>query len=186
MNITILSINISTQPTKTGGSYQIADVAYRNNTFGAKVEGKKVVSFGTSEKAFKVLAVAQPGDTFDVEQVKENNYNVWTALSKQAGVAAVTLPVTTGGRAVPTVAPSFTKNTYETPEERARKQELIVNQSSIGAAVDVLSIGAKQVKKEDVLALASEFSSWVFSHKPAAGATGFDDVPDFDPEFKPE
>mgnify|MGYP003353238654 CR=1 FL=1 len=61
MNITLLNVTINTKPTKNGKSYQEADVAYKNNSFQGKVEGKKVMSFGATAEAFKVLAQAQPG-----------------------------------------------------------------------------------------------------------------------------
>ena len=61
MNITILTVNIVTVPTAKG-SYQKADVAYKNNTYGGKVEGKLIMSFGAGKSSFETLATAQPGD----------------------------------------------------------------------------------------------------------------------------
>ena len=83
MNITILNVAVPTQPTKTGKTYQIADIAYKNNTFQGKVEGKKVMSFGAQAEAFKVLATAQPGDIFNVTVGKNaQGYNDWIRLER--------------------------------------------------------------------------------------------------------
>ena len=65
MNITILNVTITTKPNNRGGSYQEADVAFKNNTFQGKVEGKKIMSFGAGAEVFKVLAQAQSGETYD-------------------------------------------------------------------------------------------------------------------------
>ena len=81
MNITILSVDIKTVPTQKG-SYQKAEVAYKNNSFQGKVEGKSVMSFGASKGAFTTLTTAQPGTTFNVEVVKNAaGYNDWISLS---------------------------------------------------------------------------------------------------------
>ena len=180
MNVTILSVDIKTKPNSRGGTYQDAEVAFKNNTYQGKVEGKSVRSFGAQEAAFKVLATAQPGETYDVTVVKnDKGFNDWTALQK-AGVAqatSVSVPFTAGGKAA-TAAP---KSTYETPEERAKKQVYIIRQSSVSAAIGCLSVGAKaSLKDVDVIALARQFEAYVLG----TGATGFDDVPDLDPEFQ--
>jgi hypothetical protein len=185
MNITILSKNIETKPTAKG-SYQVADVAYKNNTFQGKVEGKKVMSFGASAQAFKVLAIAQPGETYEVTIVKnDKGYNDWTNLQKVDGAAAPQQQAAPAASKPGSVANASPRSTYETPEERAAKQVYIVRQSSIASAIAALSVGSKTaVKKEDVLTLAKDFESYVFGKAVAdGGATGFDDIPDLDPAF---
>lgn len=178
MNITILSVDVKTVPTAKG-SYQTAEVAYKNNTFQGKVEGKKVMSFGATKDAFSVLSTATSGDTFEVTIVKnDKGYNDWVTLTKAGvGVATAQAPAT-ASKANP--AP---RSTYETPEERAQRQVLIVRQSSLSSAANVLTAGAKTPPAADaVIAVAKQFESYVFGvDVPAAqGATGFDDLPDFD------
>lgn len=181
MNVTILSVQIETKPTARG-SYQQADVAYKNNTFGGKVEGKKVMSFGATEKAFKVLAAASKDETYEVEVVKnDKGYNDWVSMSKAGAAVPVSgvAPQPAGSVGKSTPAP---KSTYETPEERALKQRYIVRQSSISAAISILSIGAKApLKTEDIIAKAKELESYVFDTK--TGPTGFEDFPDVPDEF---
>lgn len=171
MQITVISTNVETKPTAKG-SYQQLEVVYKNLTFQGKVESKKIMSFGANAGAFKALSAAQAGQTFEVSVVKNaQGYNDWTDVKQSTGeVAAATAPKTT-------TAP---KSTYETPEERAQRQVLIVRQSSIASAVSALTPGAKSpLKAEDVIAVAQQFENYVFGIKDP-GLTGFDDIPDFD------
>lgn len=174
MNITILSVDIKTTPTAKG-SYQTADVAYKNNSFQGKVEGKKVMSFGATKDSFTTLATAQPGESYEVTIVKnDKGYNDWVSMAKATAGAAS--PAAAPSKAA-TVAP---RSTYETPEERAQRQVLIVRQSSLSSAVNTLTAGAKTPPAvESVIALAKQYESYVFGY----GASGFDDLPSDIPEF---
>lgn len=176
MNITILSIDIKTVPTAKG-SYQVADIAYKNNTFQGKVEGKKVMSFGAAAASFKVLAEASPNDTFDVTVVKNAaGYNDWTQLTRAEAGAASSAPATSASSGKTTTP---TKTTYETPEERAQRQVLIVRQSSVSSAVAMLVAGAKTPPTLDaVLNAAKAFESYVFGQEATASdfPEGFPDV----------
>ena len=160
MNITILSVDIKTVPT-TKGSYQSADVAYKNNSFQGKVEGKKVMSFGATKDSFSTLALAQPGESYEVTIVKnDKGYNDWVSMAKaEAGASSPAVSAPAGGKA-PAATP---RSTYETPEERAQRQVLIVRQSSLSAAVNLLLAGAKTPPPvENVLAVAKQFEDYVF------------------------
>src|SRR3990167_3810633 len=178
MNITLLSVDIKTVPTAKG-SYQSAEVAYKNNTFQGKVEGKKVMSFGATAGAFKTLLSAQSGDTYEVEVVKNAaGYNDWTSLTK----AGLSTEAQTGAAPAATINKGATstpvRSTYETPEERAAKQVYIIRQSSLSAALNTLAVGAKTVKPDDVITLATKYVNYVMGVKDK-GPSGFDDIPDF-------
>jgi hypothetical protein len=195
IQIQILNVTIETKPT-TKGSYQKAEVAYKNLSFQGKVEGKGVMSFGATAETFKVLATAQAGEIYDVQTIKnDKGYLDWVKMTKadigSAQAVPQYAPNPPGGKSNATAA----RSTYETPEERAIKQVYIVKQSSVSNAIATLSVGAKSVKPEDVLALAQKYTDFVFGKgvsqggagaTPQGGATGFDDVPEFDPDFKPE
>lgn len=181
MNITVLSIDIKTIPTAKG-SYQTADVAYKNNSFQGKVEGKKIMSFGATKSSFETLATAAPGTSWEVNIVKnDKGYNDWVSMTP-AGAGAVnpvdpTSTATGGFAGKSTPAP---KSNYETSEERAQRQILIVRQSSVSAAVNALTPGAKSpLKAKDIISLAKELEGYVF------GKETFEDVPDFDPAAFP-
>lgn len=179
LNITLLNINHSTKTAKNGKPYQIAELAYKNNTFQGKVEGFKVTSY---MKAYADIAAAQIGDTFDVTVEKgQSGYNEWTTAHKAVPGASVPAGIpskaSTPYTEPPIKAASSFGRDFETKEERAKKQVYIVRQSSIANAVAMLTAGAKSAPKvDDVLAVARELESYVL-------ATG--DVSELNPDFKP-
>ncbi len=166
MQISILAVQSSTQPTKTPGkTYQQLEVTYKNLTFN-KVESKKLMPFGAQKAAFDALGNAQAGSVFEVTVVKNAaGYNDWTSVTQappgNTGTinnnnTAAPSGKATGGNTVQV------KSTYETPEERAKKQVYIIRQSSISAAIASLTPGAKAaLKPEDVLDLAEDYFTWV-------------------------
>lgn len=159
MNITLLSVDIKTQPTKNGKSYQVADVAYKNNTYQGKVEGKKVMSFGATKSAFDTLATANPGESYTVEIVKNQaGYNDWVSMVKGEASAA---PAASSATKAPQASP---KSTYETPEERAQRQVYIIRQSSLTNAINTLAVGSKTAPHPDaVVNLANRYVDYVLN-----------------------
>ena len=175
MNITILSVQTTTQTAKSGKPYQQLEVAFKNNTFG-KVESKKIMPFGAQKAAFDALANAPTGAVFEVTVVKNDaGYNDWTAIVQAPPGAAVASPQAAPG-SINKGNTVQVKSTYETPEERAKKQVYIIRQSSISAAIGSLSVGAKSaLKASDVIAVAEEYYAWVMqSPEQAAKADVFD------------
>ena len=177
MQISVISTSVETKPTAKG-SYQQLEVVFKNLTYQGKVESKKLMSFGAGAGAFTTLSKAEQGTVWEVTVVKNaQGYNDWTAVVPSEGAQA------------PQVAPSAinstkaavgaTRSTYETPEERAQRQVLIVRQSSLNVALGTLSVGAKIVKPADVIALAKQYENYVFDVKDP-GDPGFEDLPDFD------
>jgi hypothetical protein len=172
MNITILSIDIKTVPT-TKGSYQTADVAYKNNSFQGKVEGKKVMSFGATKDSFATLAQAQPGQTYEVTIVKnDKGYNDWVSMAQAVPGAASPVATPQAG-AVGKPAAASPRSTYETPEERAQRQVMIVRQSSLSTAVAALAVGGKSALKPiDVVNTAKQFEAYVLGTEEAGADDG--------------
>lgn len=162
IQIELISVTVQTNPGKNGKTYQSLDVAYINRTFKNKVEGRKIMAFGATAETFKTLSNATKGDVFDVEVVKnEAGYNDWVSAKKSDGTATAT--PTTRTSPSPSSGTSSPKSTYETPEERAKRQILIVRQSSLSTAVETLVVGAKAPpKKEEVVELAKYYESYVF------------------------
>ena len=176
MQIQVVTTTVETKPTQKG-SYQQLEVVYKNLTYQGKIESKKLMSFGANASAFKTLSDAAAGSQWEVEVVKNaQGYNDWPkvtqGLSDRASPdvpqAATAAKAQIGGR-----------STYETPEERAQRQVFIVRQSSVSAAVSTLSVGAKSVKPEDVIAVAKLYEGYVFGIQDP-GPSGFEDLPDFD------
>jgi hypothetical protein len=173
MKITVLSITIETVPTAKG-SYQKAAVAYKGED--GKISGKNIVSFA-HKNVWEVISKAQPNDVYEVKNEKiGENWN-WTDISK----AGASLPE---GTKPTTQATSTPKSTYETTEERAKRQVLIVRQSSLATAVSY-SAEIKTIKtKEDLVKLAQFFEAYVFG-------TDYDDgtiegLPNSDLDFDKE
>lgn len=181
MQISIISTSIETKPTARG-SYQQLEVVYKNLTFQGKVESKKLMSFGAGAAAFKALSESSSGGVYDITVVKnDKGFNDWTAASMAVpGAAAAAGQAAQGGMiGKPNTTP---KSTYETPEERAQRQILIVRQSSVSSACTALGVGAKSPPKvEDVITYAKSLEAYVFGVEDT-GPTGFNDLPNFDAE----
>ena len=157
--IQVIQVDKTTKPTKSG-SYVQTEVAFKNLTSG-KLESKKLMSFTQPDKAFKTMSDAKAGDVFTITSEKNDKTGYWDwldAVQAAPGTVVEVNPKT--NMSVGTASP---KSTYETPEERAKKQVYIVRQSSLSTAVAVLSIGAKTPPSADaVISLAQQFSDYVF------------------------
>lgn len=160
MQIKIVDVEVE-KVQKGKNSYEVAEVLYDQ---GGQKRSFKVISFA-SPAVFKTISQATKGDEFDVEVTKNDaGFNQW--------VSCVPAGADGGERNVPsqTKAASNGNNqstgrvsTYETPEERANRQRLIVRQSSLTAALGILSPGTKEpLNVQVVKALAEELTDWVF------------------------
>lgn len=162
MKIQILSLEVSTKQSKAGKPYQNVEVAFKNFDAG-KVESKNIAQYS---KVFKAVVESKAGQTAEVGVVKnDGGYWEWDTFKriqmtddeKAAPAASTKTEGTTG------VATFTNKSTYETPEERAKKQVYIVKQSSIANAIAFYGDNPHSV--DDVLGLAQIFTDFVFSDK---------------------
>lgn len=147
MLITINGVNVVPADS---GKYQVAEVSYNRE---GKDEVKKVMSFAAPE-VFKSLSAMKSFPTdVNITLKKEGKYWNWVGIE----VAAAS-PKQAAGAPV-------RQSTYETPEERAKKQVYIVRQSSITAALDYLkhNLGDKKLTVDDVLGVAKQFEQYVFA-----------------------
>jgi hypothetical protein len=109
----------------------------------------------------------------------------WESITPAGSASSTEAPAST-----PTTsyAPSNNKpNTYaardfETKEERAQRQALIVRQSSLSNAITILTTGSKAPPAvPDVFNLAEQLVQWVYDspkQEPAPKGSGFDDMDD--------
>ena len=125
-------------------------------TYNGQQREQNILSFA-NPAIFGILKDAAPGTAFDVDITKnDKGYNEWAKLVPASEEANAPAPAKTG------VA---TRTTYETPEERAKRQILIVRQSSISSAIAMLSPGSKSaLDTGSVLKTAQELSDWVFEN----------------------
>ena len=158
-------IDVSAPQTPAGKKYKFIEIAYKKD---GAMEGKKLMDFA-NPAVFKQAQEFKKGDIIEVRTVKnEKGYWDWAGFTAP-GEAGAQAPAE---RAVGT-APKTVSN-YETKEERAARQVLIVRQSSLSNALTALN--GKKFETKDVLALAEEFAGWVFNAPTAA--KGLDDFPD--------
>jgi hypothetical protein len=156
-DIEIINVQSITKPTAKG-SYTMLDVAFRRVDTG-KIEGKKVMSF-TYKEVFTALSKAQQGQKFTIttEKNAETTYWDWVAVDEGSGTTAAT----------PDAAPAKAgfaspKSTYETADERAARQVLIVRQSSLSNAIETVTSNSKtKADLEEILKVADTYCNWVF------------------------
>lgn len=163
--------------TKQGAksSYQQLEITYKDLDKN-KVASKKVMSFAKPETVFKSLVTAKPTDVYDIELLKNEGtgYWDWTSATKSSALTSgdSQRPAVTSATATATTT---TKGGWETPEERAKKQIYIVRQSSISAAVNALSVGAKtHPKAAEVIEYARQLESFVFESDKAVAVVSKD------------
>ena len=157
MQIEVLKVDVENK-----GKYRQATVSYKRDN--GKVDAKKLVSFGIKD-VYNTMTAAQPGDAFDVTWEKdEKGFPQWSQVSSLGKASSGG----TGNQKVEPLARTVVRSSYETPEERAKRQVYIVRQSSISNAIAFLT--AKEPKGVDassdentVLSLAETFAHYVFN-----------------------
>lgn len=163
MRIQLEVLNVGapqTVPTKNGKSYNVIEVAYKKD---GKVEGKKILSFASPD-VYKAVQKWRAGEVVTVETEKnEQGYWQWVAVvdTNQLQSPTPNSPspqAATGGK--------VTGSNYETKEERAKRQEYIIRQSSLGHAIELLaSNGGKKNTVEEVIQIAEQFFQYVTSQR---------------------
>jgi len=161
----------NTHAAKNGRSYQSLEVTYKDE--GGKTTTKKLMSF-SNPSVFNHIKSLTKGDQVNVVTAKDaNGYWQWTGIGGDEQVAEQPAKQS----ATPT---RVTGSNYETKEERAARQVLIVRQSSVASAVAALAIGAKSSPSSaDVIKYAKEIESYVFGQAQTLDelADDLDDIP---------
>lgn len=151
------------------GKYSMLEVTYKSE---GQTKAKKLMSFGAGANAFATLKAAQNGEVFQVTSQK-NDKGFWDWINVTKGGSAT---ASVGGTSV--AASPSPRSTYETPEERAHRQILIVRQSSVSSAIEYLKLNGKKTPNvNDVLEAARAFEDFVFGHA-ASDPSGMDFVDD--------
>ena len=169
----IKEVQMVTKTTKTGKPYSVAHVTYRDDQ--GKLAERDIMPFGVQSKVNNFLSGAAPGP-YTVTLVKNDaGFNDWTDIKQGAGAPMPTTTGTTGATPSP-------RSTYETPEERALRQKLIVRQSSITNAISLFELDKKRVPTvQDIVHVAKQFEDYVFGNTVKEDPTGLaeleDDVP---------
>lgn len=136
------------------GKYQKMDFMFLRD---GKPQSRKLVAVGKTKDIFPILTNSKDGDVLDIEMEKDGDY--WNWIKATPGVKAQVQAAAEGrpqqvGR---------TGNTYETPEERARKQVYITRHGSVNTATEFLVAQGKKFTIGEVFDIADLISSYVFS-----------------------
>ncbi|HET8685322.1 MAG TPA: hypothetical protein VFM18_01510 [Methanosarcina sp.] len=157
MRIKIINVDIETKDNGKGRTYEVAEVLY---SVGDRKNEFKLISF-SNPAGFAAIKGAKKGDEFDITVTKNQaGYNQWADV-KPAGAGIDASSTTSDNK--PKSYGNVQGRDYETKEERAHRQALIVRQSSLTNAIAVLTTGAKTPPDpEAVKKLAQEFVDFVF------------------------
>jgi hypothetical protein len=129
------------------GSYQKMTVVYKTDRDETKT--KTVMSF-SNPAVYDAIKRLNAGDSVEVAYVEGDKFYNW------ASVKAATGSVESPAKQMASNTPART-STYETPEERAKKQVYIIKQSCLAQAV-----ATEQGKDVDaILKIADQFVEWV-------------------------
>lgn len=154
VNGKVVEVEMNAQIEGQKGVYNGARLSYRD-------KDNKLVEKTFHENALKYnaalkngLSQLEKGDNFVAKQEKKDGYWNWTSVAKGQELTAAK---------VESKAPASGGN-WETAEERKNKQVYIVRQSSITAALNLLSQqGVKKPTVADVCQMAEELKEYVFN-----------------------
>ena len=157
----IVSIDLNATITKaSGGTYKGAEIVFKDAN--GKVQTKNIHENGLkyAPAVNNGLESLEPGDNFTVEMEKKDDF--WTWISIKKGIEQEEKQKTTTQQSTTTKSTS-----WETAEERAARQKLIVRQSSLTNAVAFLAIqpGSMPITEVDVIETATTFYNWVFERE---------------------
>lgn len=139
---------------KTGYYKMVVSYSYQGNS-----KTQTIMSFA-NPSVYDAIKKAKQGETLEVTLTSDGKYTNWASATVVAG----TLPNPNPEGSVASFKAPAARSTYETPEERALKQVLIVKQSCLSQAAAYASLrkdGYPSV--EEHLNLAQQFVDWVFS-----------------------
>ncbi len=143
-------------------NYNVAEVAYKTDD--GKVKGMKVLDF-VQKDVFATLKDVQPGDVLDAD-FEKNAKGFWQfAQLVKTGVKADTaVAAQSASSSSPTAnqANTASRGNWETSDERAKRQVMIVRQSSLSNAIAFSDmIGNKKADLQDIVAIAKVFEGYV-------------------------
>jgi hypothetical protein len=131
---------------KGKASWQVAEITYSAN---GETKHGKVMSFGDGAPAFANLKDMKEGDTAELVWKKNDSTGYMNIVDAKKVEGSAKTATSTAPR-----------SNYETPEERAYRQVLIVRQSCLAQAVASMDSGTDV---NEIMDRAQEFVDWVMS-----------------------
>jgi hypothetical protein len=161
MAIRIKIVEVNIENVKNGkNAYSKAEIIHTAN---GQQRTQKVMSF-SNPAVFKTIQHMKPGEEYDITVTKnDQGYNQWAAVERAKDADGDFVPTPASVRNVPQPA---VRSTYETPEERAQRQLMIVRQSSISNALTYLQATQKEGEYgvTDVINVAQDFVDFVYGN----------------------
>ena len=158
----VIAVSLETNvKKKDGGTYKGWELIYKSTDGETRTIAKPATSLTYNAALKKSLGDLKQGDEFTLEQEK-NAAGFYDIKSIVKGFSEVSLQANAaqgapnGGQKSPQAV-----SNYETRDERNARQRLIVRQSSLAQAVDVLT-AAKIYDTVVIKGLAEDFTDWVF------------------------
>lgn len=144
---TVISYSPSVKIEKQGGgTYDAYELVYRTPENEVKQFAKPITGLKFNKPLASALASIKPNDAFTLT-LEKNKADYWEPKSIQVGdvgQAQVSIAQVSGTPQVTSVgsrgASRVTGSTYETPDERAKKQVVIVRQSCLAQAVAIADL----------------------------------------------
>lgn len=153
--ITVLKVDQEKAPK----GYVVTSVSYK--TPDGKVKGMKVYPFGEQAEVAKAFADAKPGDVYDV-QLQKNAKDYWEFKPSPTKTGATEKVAT----------PAAKSGNWETTEERAQRQLMIVRQSSISNAIAYMEAMKAKFSLGELKAVAKDFEDFVYGRESKPAPTG--------------
>tara|TARA_R100001463_G_scaffold4162_6_gene15977 strand:- start:11673 stop:12230 length:558 start_codon:yes stop_codon:yes gene_type:complete len=175
MQVNVVDVSsLNTHSAKNGRQYQSIEIMYKNDA--GQAQNKKLMSFA-NPAVFKAAQTWQKGDVVHVSTEKDaNGYWQWTAVGNDAndvtdkrddGTAQGTTQAASSTSSAPT---RVSGSNYETKDERAARQVMIVRQSSLANAVSTLAIEGSKASANDVINLAKLYEGYVLGQQAEASS----------------
>jgi hypothetical protein len=165
MNVIFNEVSYLDQ-SKGKASWQVANIVYSENGSNKKT---RIMSFGDGAAAFAAIRSLNPGDAIEVETKKNGDFINWIGVKKVEGGTAPS-------KATVGASTARSTGTWETPEERAKKQVYIIKQSCLAQAAAYS--GLRQDGYPDLdehLAIAQRFVDWVMEEPKLPPFSDMDD-----------
>jgi hypothetical protein len=162
----VISVELDVQVAKAaGGTYPGARLMYRDEAGALKEKSfhNNVFKFNPGLKT--QISNLNAGQSFVMTMEKEGEFwNVKSIIPAEANKVDTKQTNEQASKTGPIASP---KSTYETAEERAKKQVYIVRQSSIGHAIELAKHNSPKGNSSftEVLELAKIFENYVFDNQ---------------------
>ena|SRR3990167_5918190 len=151
---------IKSTTTKAPKGYEIVELVYKTEE--DKTKGMKIFNLGDLKQVAEVAKVATTGDILDAE-FKQNDKGFWQFASLVATGSKAATENTTNKNMVSSTSDKPRGN-WETSEERAARQVMIVRQSSLSTAVALAAASnpkGASVTTDDIIRIAQDFEAYV-------------------------